>query len=359
MLVIDEFQDLSPLQYRLYKLWRDSQEFDHVIIAGDEAQAIYGFRGSTGRYLRETYCDKSIELSESWRCAPEIVEKAQEIIAGYGYFDETLSSHREDVDEVVDSLPVAGRTAEDLHPVVEKLVADLPRNRSVMILGRTNLDVQRVAKALNDLGYPNQPIVPADSELKSGLWYWETPAPEILHTLRRWLVGEQLYPRYVEKLLSTTDIDHPWVEHAISGSLVKYSKADEGYHEYPELHDGALYSPDIIDEVFDSPESTESVLNNIQLDDTRREALRQALDNTHDIRPDQIRVGTIHSAKGQESARILLLAGYSYRQAQRYRNKPGVEKEERRLYHVAVTRAANQLYIVTKWNGYEPCPIFL
>ena len=359
VLVIDEFQDLSPLQYRLYKLWRDSQQFDHLIIAGDEAQAIYGFRGTRGRYLRETYCDKSIELTKSWRCAPKIVEKAQEVIAGYGYFDETLSSYSDDSDATVETVEVAGNTAENLRPVVEELLTDLAHKSSVMILGRTNLDVQRVAKALNELGYPNQPIVPADGERKRGLWYWESPVPEVLHTLRRWRAGELSHPPYVEVLLSIADVEHQWVDHAVAGKLVKYSKADEGYHNYPELLDGALYSPDVIDEVFESPKSTESVLNCLRLDDARREVLRRALDNEHDVRPDQIRVGTIHSAKGQESSRVLLLAGYGYRQAERYRYEPGVEEEERRLYHVAVTRAADQLYIVTGWNGSEPCPIFL
>jgi superfamily I DNA/RNA helicase len=359
VLVIDEFQDLSPLQYRLYKLWRDSQQFDHVIIAGDEAQAIYGFRGSTGRYLRETHCDESIELSESRRCAPKIVEKAQEIIGGYGYFEETLTSHRRDCDGIVETVPVAGKTAEDFRPLVEELLTDLTSDDSVMILGRTNLDVRRVAKALNDLGYPNQPIVPADSERKRGLWYWGSPAPEILSALRCWRAGEPLYPGYVEGLLSIAEVDHPWVEHAVAGKLATYSKADEGYHDYPKLRDGRLYPPDVIDEVFDSPQSTESVLNNLRLEDARREALRRALDAEHDIRPDQIKVGTIHSAKGRESARVLVLAGYSYQQAERYRNEPNVEEEERRLYHVAVTRAADRLYIVTGWNGSETCPIFL
>jgi superfamily I DNA/RNA helicase len=359
VLVIDEFQDLSPLQYRLYKLWRDSQQYDHIIIAGDEAQAIYGFRGTRGRYLRETYCDESIELTKSWRCAPKIVEKAQEVIGGYGYFDETLSSHRDDSDAIEETIEVAGNTAEDLRPVVEELLTDLAHDSSVMILGRTNLDVQRVAKALNELGYPNQPIVPADGERKRGLWYWEAPAPEVLHTLRRWRAGEQLYPPYVEVLLSIADVDHAWVDHAVAGKLTNYSKADEGYHDYPELLDRAMYSPDLIDEVFDFPESTESVLNCLCLDDARREVLRRALDSEHDNRPDQIRVGTIHSAKGQESSWVLLLAGYSHKQAERYRYEPGVEEEERRLYHVAVTRAADRLYTVTGWNGSEPCPIFL
>lgn len=44
VLLIDEFQDLSPLQYALYKTWRDSGQIDRIYIAGDPDQSIYGFR---------------------------------------------------------------------------------------------------------------------------------------------------------------------------------------------------------------------------------------------------------------------------------------------------------------------------
>jgi len=42
VLFIDEFQDLSPLEYKLFKTWRDSGDLDRIYIAGDANQSIYG-----------------------------------------------------------------------------------------------------------------------------------------------------------------------------------------------------------------------------------------------------------------------------------------------------------------------------
>ena len=45
-LCVDEFQDISPLQYQLLMAWnRNGKE---LFVIGDPDQAIYGFRGSDG-----------------------------------------------------------------------------------------------------------------------------------------------------------------------------------------------------------------------------------------------------------------------------------------------------------------------
>src|SRR5699024_8421063 len=57
LLCIDEFQDLSPVEYALYKLWRDSGEIDWIYVAGDVNQSIYSFRCATPFYLSATDVD--------------------------------------------------------------------------------------------------------------------------------------------------------------------------------------------------------------------------------------------------------------------------------------------------------------
>ena len=46
-LLVDEFQDISPLQYRLIQAW--SGKGREVFIIGDPDQAIYGFRGADSK----------------------------------------------------------------------------------------------------------------------------------------------------------------------------------------------------------------------------------------------------------------------------------------------------------------------
>ena len=51
ILIVDEFQDLSPLQYKLYKLWSDNKE--EVYLAGDDDQTIYNFICANSEFLLE------------------------------------------------------------------------------------------------------------------------------------------------------------------------------------------------------------------------------------------------------------------------------------------------------------------
>ena len=44
-ILVDEFQDINPLQYRLIQAW--SQGGREVFVIGDPHQAIYGFRGAS------------------------------------------------------------------------------------------------------------------------------------------------------------------------------------------------------------------------------------------------------------------------------------------------------------------------
>jgi DNA helicase II / ATP-dependent DNA helicase PcrA len=47
VLFVDEFQDVSPLQFALYELWARTHE--RVYVAGDDDQTIYGFQGAASR----------------------------------------------------------------------------------------------------------------------------------------------------------------------------------------------------------------------------------------------------------------------------------------------------------------------
>ncbi|NDB18525.1 MAG: ATP-dependent helicase, partial [Actinobacteria bacterium] len=49
-ITVDEFQDLTPLQFRVLKEWVGPR--GSICAVGDPAQAIYGFAGATSAYLR-------------------------------------------------------------------------------------------------------------------------------------------------------------------------------------------------------------------------------------------------------------------------------------------------------------------
>lgn len=69
-LLVDEFQDISPLQYELIRAWnRNGRE---LFVIGDPDQAIYGFRGSDAHCFERMQKDFSmvrmISLTENYRC---------------------------------------------------------------------------------------------------------------------------------------------------------------------------------------------------------------------------------------------------------------------------------------------------
>lgn len=82
-LLIDEFQDINPLQYRLMKEWgRGGRE---LFVIGDPDQSIYGFRGcdpNVFRRLSGEYPElATIRLEENYRCAPAILGAALSVIS--------------------------------------------------------------------------------------------------------------------------------------------------------------------------------------------------------------------------------------------------------------------------------------
>lgn len=81
-LLIDEFQDINDVQFKLINLW--SRDCDSLFVIGDPDQSIYGFRGSTGRCferLRESFPDMcEIRLKENYRSTPEILQAALPVI---------------------------------------------------------------------------------------------------------------------------------------------------------------------------------------------------------------------------------------------------------------------------------------
>ena len=81
--LVDEFQDISPLQYRLIQAWGKGGR--EIFIIGDPDQAIYGFRGadthSFQRFCQEADTE-AISLKKNYRSSPEILTASREVLGG-------------------------------------------------------------------------------------------------------------------------------------------------------------------------------------------------------------------------------------------------------------------------------------
>lgn len=77
VVMVDEIQDLSPLQYQLIKMLKTPR--GRLVGVGDEKQAIYGFQGSnldTLNAIKNAPNTVTLPLSMTYRCAKDIVEEA-------------------------------------------------------------------------------------------------------------------------------------------------------------------------------------------------------------------------------------------------------------------------------------------
>ena len=81
-LLVDEFQDISPMQYKIVKLL--AQPRNNLFIVGDDDQSIYRFRGANPelmlRFPKEFPGCQTVTLDRNYRSTPEILETAGKLI---------------------------------------------------------------------------------------------------------------------------------------------------------------------------------------------------------------------------------------------------------------------------------------
>lgn len=82
-LLVDEFQDISPVQYRLILEWNKGGR--ELFVIGDPDQAIYSFRGSDAACFEKLKADcpnmTTICLEQNYRSAPQIIDAASSVIS--------------------------------------------------------------------------------------------------------------------------------------------------------------------------------------------------------------------------------------------------------------------------------------
>ena len=86
-IMVDEFQDIDELQYRLMKVLCGYH--GNLFIVGDPDQTIYSWRGANVQYLlefdREFPGTKTIKMMENYRSTPEILAVANDLIRKNGH----------------------------------------------------------------------------------------------------------------------------------------------------------------------------------------------------------------------------------------------------------------------------------
>jgi DNA helicase II / ATP-dependent DNA helicase PcrA len=120
--VVDEFQDVSPIQSALLDLWLGGR--DEICVVGDPAQTIYSFAGAQASYLTDFPTrfphTVNVDLVRNYRSTPQVIEAANTLLRGSATTSVQLRaqrgagpvvSWREATDEVDEADAVAGEVA--------------------------------------------------------------------------------------------------------------------------------------------------------------------------------------------------------------------------------------------------------
>jgi DNA helicase II / ATP-dependent DNA helicase PcrA len=161
--VVDEYQDVSPLQQRLLELWLGGR--DSLCVVGDASQTIYSFTGATPEFLlgfRTRHPDATVvKLVRDYRSTPQVVTLANGLL---GQARGQAAAHRLELVSQREAGPEPSYAEYSDEPAeaegtarrIRQLIDSGVRPSEVAVLYRINAQSEVYEQALSDAGVPYQ-----------------------------------------------------------------------------------------------------------------------------------------------------------------------------------------------------------
>jgi DNA helicase-2/ATP-dependent DNA helicase PcrA len=329
--VVDEYQDVSPLQQRLLDLWLGDR--DSLCVVGDASQTIYTFAGATPEYLLRfpiRYPSATVvRLVRDYRSTPQVVRLANGLIArarGAGASERlVLRAQRPDGPEPV-FRAYADEEAEAV-AVVQRIQALLRKGvkaSEIAVLFRTNAQSEEYEQALAEVGVPYV--------LRGGERFFDRPEVRRARVLLRGAArsggddaaGE--LPEQVRAVLSSA-----------------------GWTTQPPARSGAAREQwESLAAVVRIAEDLAAVSPGAGLAEFVAE-LDQRAAAQHVPTVEGVTLASLHAAKGLEWDAVFLVGLVDGMVPISYAETPEQVEEERRLLYVGVTRAREHLCL--SWSA--------
>jgi ATP-dependent DNA helicase Rep len=411
-LLIDEYQDTNPVQYRLLKMLAGTRAAFTAV--GDDDQAIYGWRGATIENLERLPRDfdslKVIKLEQNYRSEVRILRSANALIANNAkLYDKKLWSER-GLGDLIRIVPAADDTAE-AEGVARRLLAQKFEQRSSFsdfaVLYRGNHQARAFERALSAQNVPY---------LISGgqSWFERTEIKDLVSYLRL-IANEDDDPAFVRavttprrgvgaqtldklgaaakvhggSLFAAIYVDSPAPDLAPRqhGALLEFGTLINGLKHRAEREAAGTLLSDLVSaigyesylfETFDKAQAqsrSESVRDFVGwlstkgeadgknlLELTQMVALITMLEGQEGNAPDAVRLSTLHAAKGLEFRHVFMVGVEEGILPHRESVASGSVDEERRLMYVGMTRAQRSLQLswcrrrkrAGEWHDAEP-----
>jgi ATP-dependent DNA helicase Rep len=406
-LLIDEYQDTNPAQYRLLRLLTGARAAFTAV--GDDDQAIYGWRGATVANLERLPRDypslKVIKLEQNYRSSIRILRSANALIGhNTKLFDKALWSDL-GLGEPIQVAPAADDQAEAEN--VARTIAALKfehgtRFDDFAVLYRGNHQARAFEQALRAQNMPY-------SVSGGQSWFDRTEIRDIVAYLRL-IANDEDDPAFVRAVTTPRrGVGAQTLQHLGRAGGLFAAACDDGLTsalparqrealtEFCRMINGLRYRAErepagrLIDELIktigyedhlcstcDKREAQtrwESVVDFVRWLSTKGEsdgrnlleltqsiALLTLLDGEEGREPDAVRLSTLHAAKGLEFAHVFLVGLEEGVLPHREAIVAGNIDEERRLMYVGLTRAQQSLRLswcrrrkrAGEWHGAEP-----
>jgi len=329
--VVDEYQDVSPLQQRLLDLWLG--ERDNLCVVGDASQTIYSFTGATPDHLLDFRTRHPaatvVKLVRDYRSTPQVVHLANGLLA---QARGRAADHRLELISQREAGPEPGYTECTDEPaeaegaarrISELMDAGVPASE-IAILFRTNSQSETYEQALADAGIPYQ--------LRGAERFFDRPE------VRKAGVALRGAARFGgnDSLLDDV-VDLP--------SQVRAVLSGEGWTPQPPAGSGAVRERwESLAALVNLAHDFAAAKPGATLGDLVAE-LDERANAQHAPTVQGVTLASLHSAKGLEWDVVFLVGVAEGMMPITYAKTDEQIEEERRLLYVGVTRAREHLHV--------------
>lgn len=362
-LLVDEFQDISPVQFALIKAWtKDGRE---LFVIGDPDQSIYGFRGSDSQCfdkLKAAFPDlKRIVLDTNYRSTPQIVRSSMAVIAHNPGEERSLKAARKEPGKPVRIVKSPGELSEAIFVAKEinRLVGGIdmldaqehpeyqsekPRSfGDLAVLYRTHRQAELLEECLKKEGIPY--VVAGRDD-----FLLEKTVRGSLCFFRCLAASEDALDRKLALKLLWDLEENDLADSVLENKLSEYRK------DFPKLKPQKFLKKWMENEGMTENESMEKLSHMAIFYKTMPEFLKGlALGVESDLSrcgqkaytADAVTLMTLHGSKGLEFP-VTFLYGVRKGMIPLENSRQDVDlEEERRLFFVGLTRAREELILTT------------
>jgi DNA helicase-2/ATP-dependent DNA helicase PcrA len=313
--VVDEYQDVSPLQHDLLGLWLGDR--DDVCVVGDVSQTIYTFAGASPDFLLGFASEHQdavvLRLEENYRSTPAIVAAANKLMRGRpGAL--TLESASGNVGPAPRVNAYEGDVSE-ARAVASAIATEIAEGRApedIAVLYRVNAQSQALETALADADVPT--VIRGATR-----FFDQREVKEALMLLRGAAVNTAPQPLF--QVVSDVLRSIGWSQEApeTRGAVRDRWEALNALMRIAEEAPAGTTLREFVDELFE----------------------RQA--GQHEPTMSAVTLATLHSAKGLEWDSVHIVGLAEGLVPISYAKDAAAVEEERRLLYVGVTRARQRL----------------